>query len=251
MKKFLSFVLAFAFSLSLSLFAFASPVPAFVSDGAELLTDEEEMKLEGRLREVSEAFGAQIAVVTEPTLNGAYIGNYAGLFYDDAGYGYGEERAGVLLLVSMEDPKECYILGNGFAAEAVDDYNIELILDEIVPDLTAGNYASSFSAFADECEYYLNAYVNGTPFQVGQSLAIALVIGLIVSFITVMVLKGQLKSVVRQNQANAYVRRGSLKLTQSGDYFLYRNVTRTAKPQNNDSTGSRGGSSRSGGGRRF
>lgn len=252
MKKILSLLLALFLCATFSTASFAEGSPLFVSDGADLLSDEEESALSQRLQGISEALGAQICVVTEPTLDGADIETYAGSLYDGQGYGYGDDAAGVLLLVSMENPRKCWILGNGFAAVAVDNVVIESILDAIVPDLTAGNYASSFGIFADECEYYLNAHVNGVPFEVGGSLLIALVIGVIVGFVYVMILKGQLKSVKGQSHANVYVKDGSMRLTQSGDYFMYRNVTKTAKPQNNSSTGPRGGgSSRSGGGRSF
>jgi uncharacterized protein len=65
-------------------------------------------------------------------------------------------------------------------------------------------------------------------------------------------MKGKLRSVRRQNEARQYVKEGSMQLTQSGDYFMYRNVTRTPKPQNNSSSRSGGGGgSRSIGGGKF
>lgn len=65
------------------------------------------------------------------------------------------------------------------------------------------------------------------------------------------VLKGQLKSVRMQNAATSYVRPNSMQLTQERDLFLYRNVTRTARPKNNSGSGgsSGGGSHSSTGGR--
>ena len=71
----------------------------------------------------------------------------------------------------------------------------------------------------------------------GKTLIICAVIGIVIGLITVLVLKGQLKSVRMQNQANNYMIPGSMRLTHSADIFLYRNVTRVAKPQNNNSGG--------------
>ena len=62
------------------------------------------------------------------------------------------------------------------------------------------------------------------------------------------VLKGQLKSVRMQNAASSYVRPNSMQLTRERDLFLYRNVTRTARPKNNSGSGSSSGSSGSSGG---
>ena len=249
------FVLLLTLLLSLALFttAFAASSAEFVRDGAELLSEGEENELSARLKSVSETYGAQITVVTLPTLDGENVGVYANTYYDEENLGYGEDRAGVLLLVSMENPRECYILGNGFAATAVDDYTIECILDVIVPDLTAENYAASFQNFADECAYYLDMEVNGVPFDPIGTLGFSLIVGLVIGLVYTLSLKGQLKSVRGQRHANVYVKNGSMKLTQSGDYFLYRHVTRTERPQNTSSGSSRsgGGGARSGGGRGF
>lgn len=62
--------------------------------------------------------------------------------------------------------------------------------------------------------------------------------------------KKQLKSVQKQSKANAYVKAGSMKITKSGDYFMYRNLTKTQR-QKSSSSSSGGGSSRSTGGGSF
>ena len=59
-------------------------------------------------------------------------------------------------------------------------------------------------------------------------------IGLLIGLITVLVMRAQLKSVRPQNAAMSYVIPGSFHLRHSRDIFLYRNVTRTARPKNNN-----------------
>ena len=64
------------------------------------------------------------------------------------------------------------------------------------------------------------------------------------------------KTVRRQPAANSYVVQDSLHLTQQSDLFLYANTTRTARPKDNDRSGSdahsgSGGSSFGGGGGKF
>jgi len=58
---------------------------------------------------------------------------------------------------------------------------------------------------------------------------VSLVIGVVIGFIVVSVLKGQLKSVVHQSGAGSYQQAGSLKLTHSTDIYLYQNTTRVAR----------------------
>ena len=148
------------------------------------------------------------------------------------------------------NPRWVNVVGNGFAAEAVGESEIESVLDAVVGDLSEGRYAEAFQTYAEECAYYLNGHVNGFPFNFGINLLIALVIGLVVSLIVTGIWRAQLKSVRKQRQANVYVKPGSLRLTQSGDYFMYRNVIRTEIPKSNSSSGG-GGVSRSSGGRSF
>jgi uncharacterized membrane protein YgcG len=81
-----------------------------------------------------------------------------------------------------------------------------------------------------------------------QNLLICLVIGIIAGVVVAFILKGQLKTVRKQNQANVYVKPGSMQVTVHNDFFLYRDVTRTKK-QSSSSSGS--GSSRSTGGGSF
>jgi uncharacterized protein len=75
-----------------------------------------------------------------------------------------------------------------------------------------------------------------------------MIAGLIVAF----VMKGQLKSVRKQYQANVYVKQGSMQLNYTRDIFLYRNVTRTKKQERVESSSSgSGGTARSKGGGSF
>ena len=60
-----------------------------------------------------------------------------------------------------------------------------------------------------------------------------IVIGLLIALLVVCVLKGQLKTVRWEDQAANYVVDGSFELTESTDLYLYRRVTRTARPKDN------------------
>jgi len=226
-------------------------IPA-LAVGLQIVSAEEEA-LYIKLAAISETYGAQVAVATVPSLDGADVtlDAFVETVYDRLGYGYGEEHNGVLLLVCM-DPREYRILSNGFAADAITMDYIDSIGDLIVSDLSDAEYAAAFEVYADECAYYLNGYINGFPFNVTGTLILSVVVGFVVGGIVALLLKGQLKSVRKQREANVYVKAGSMKLTQSNDFFLYRTVTRTARPKNtSSSSGSRSGSSRNVGGGSF
>ena len=222
---------------------------AFLYDEADLLNDIEEAALETKLAAVSAAYDAQIVVCTIDSMAGADIDRYLDYLYDTMGFGYGENHDGVLLLVCM-DPREFWTLSNGYAGVAIGNSEIDAIGDAIISDMSDGNYAAAFDEFADQCAYYLDGYINGFPFNVGKNLLISLAIGIAVGLIVVFVLKAQLKSVCKQEKANAYVKKDSMNLTHQSDIYLYRTVSRTKRSSSSSSSGG-GGTARSKGGRSF
>lgn len=217
-----------------------------VWDEAELLNETEVAQLSSKLESISKKYKAEIRVVTLSSMDGGDIDEFLEYLYDESGFGYGENHDGVLLLVCM-DPREYRILSNGFAGEAITSGDIDAIGEAFKSDLSDGNYADAFDTFADKCEYYLDGHINGFPFNTGKSLLICLGIGLVVALIVTGIWKGQLKSVRKQSAANAYVKAGTMQITQSGDFFMYRNVTKTQK-QSSSSSGSSGSSRSTGGG---
>lgn len=246
-RRFLSLVLALALCAMMVLTAYAASDEFLVLDEAGLLTDSEAEALNTKLQNISSTYNAQIVVVTIDTLEGSDIDEFIELVYDEMEFGYGTGHDGALLLVCM-DLREYRILTNGMAQDAMGDFEIELIGDLIVPDLSDGYYADAFNTFADECEYYLNGHLNGFPFEPGATLLIALVIGLVVGVVTALILRGQLRSVHQQRKADVYVKPGSMQLTTCNDFFLYRTITRRKKESNSSSSGSSGSSRSVGGG---
>ena len=230
----------------------AGDVPAAVEDSeeylvfdeADLLSDAEEAALQEKLLGISHSHNAQIVVITIATLNGGDVDGFLNHIYDSMEFGYGENHDGVLLLVCM-DPREFRILSNGLAADAISTFDIDVISEMIKPDLSDGDYADAFNTFADQCDEYLG---DQTTFNVGKHLIICLVIGILAGVIVAFILKAQLKTVRKQNQANVYVQPDSMHLTVHNDFFLYRDVTRTKKESSSSSSS---GSSRNTGGGSF
>lgn len=231
-----------------------APVPEneqLLYDEAELLTDSEEATLVEKLKEVSHACNAQLVVVTIASMDGGDIDSYVDYLYDSMGFGYGEKHDGVLLLVCM-DPREYRILSNGYAGTAIGPDQIDTLCDFMETYLPNGHYTSAFHSFADQSGEFLEYYLMGSPFKVGKSLAISLIIGIIAGLIVAFILKGQLKSVRKQDQAYGYVKPGSMTVNIQYDIFLYRTVTRTKKQKRVESTSSGSGdTARSKGGGSF
>ena len=213
-------------------------------DDADLLSETEEATLLKKLNTASEKYKVDLVIATVESLEGATVENYAGLLYDSYGYGFGEKKDGVLLLVAMEERK-WHILTNGLGNTAITDSEAESIGDAFSSYLTAKDYVNGFNVFIDKCEYQINGEINGFPFPLGRNLLIALAVGFILAFIVTGSWKSKLKSVRNQKNATVYTKEGSMNITVANDFYLYSTVTRKAKPEKS-SSGSSGGSSRGG-----
>ena len=247
-RKIICLFLSLLLCSAVTVFAFEAEKSDFLYDDADLLTEAEETILIEKLSSVSAQYQAQIVIATMSSLDSGNIDDFVDYLYDSMGFGYGENRDGVLLLVCM-DPREYRILSNGYAGVAIDPDDIGKISDEIVGNLSDGDYAGAFDEFADACAYYLDGYINGFPFNAGKSLAISLIIGVVIGLIAASVLKGQLKSVYKQTRAHDYVKKDSMQVNISNDIFLYRTVTQTKKETKSSSDS--GGTARSKGGGSF
>ena len=246
MKRFFSLVFALMLVVMLTVSDSAAQQPRLL-DGANLLTDAEEAELLARLDQVSRELQCDVVIITVRSCEGYSADYVIEQFYDQYGYGYGSNRDGVMLLLSMAE-RDWRILSNGFAANAITPSDIDKIGDQIVPELSAGDYEDAFLEFAELCKYEIEGERYGFPFPWAQSLLISLAVGFVAAFIATAVMRGKLKSVRKQTGARQYTRQGSMHLTHSTDLFLYSTVNRRPRPKetSHSSSGSRGGG---GGGR--
>lgn len=91
----------------------------------------------------------------------------------------------------------------------------------------------AFAADGAEAASYLDDYEDEGEFNLPQMIIISLVVGLVIGLIVALVLKSQLKSVRKRYTAHEYVRAGSVNIRRVGDFYLYRNVVRTKRQNNN------------------
>jgi len=249
MKRYVSLLLI-VLLMCLAVAPAASAASDILVDGADLLTPAEETRLREKLTELADLYKAQIAIITVENTEGLSPDDFINFVYDSYNYGFGPNRDGVMIVVDMGS-RTYRILTNGMANDAIGSDGIDQIGDVIAPNLSDGEYADAFDSFLEECAYYLDGHINGFPFEFGKNLLISLVIALVAALVVTGVLKGQLKTVRSQYAAGDYIKPGSLQVTQASDMFLFRTVTKRAKPKNNSSGGSSSGGGRSVGGGSF
>lgn len=220
-------------------------LPRLVDD-ADLLTDEQEEELESMLDSISESYDCDVAVVTEESIGGQNVTAYADDFYDYYGYGIGEDRSGILLLVAMEE-RNWAMSTCGDAIRIFTDAGLDYISDRFTSYLSDGDYEEAFNTFAQLSEEFIVQGQSGDPYDSDNlpkepmtvfSLLGSIVVGVIIALIVTGVMKGQMKTVRRQAAASSYVRPGSMDVTRSNDIFLYNRVNRVAKPKEKSGGGS-------------
>ena len=222
-------------------------------DGAGVLTEDEDNELEDALEELSlrQSFDVTIASIESlESVNADSMEQYADDLYDYCQFGYGTDRDGVLLLVSVGDRK-WHLSTCGYGITAFTDAGIQYLGQQLTPFMAEGDYAGAFRTFVQWADDYVTAAREGHPYDVNtlpreplslMYLFLALGIGLVLAWVIVGVMKSQLRSVAFQENAASYVREGSMKLTNQRDLFLYRDVHRTEHVEERDSDSS-GGSS--------
>ncbi len=252
-----------------------SVVSRFTDSASDTLTVQQQTELCQKLDNVSERTGYDLLISIQDSINGkseeAYIEDYYGWISVELNI----DRGAVILLIALEE-RIVYIDCADDARYAVSYHDVEDILDAMTDDLSSGDYYSACMTFANKCDQKITAYINQTSSESDENyyppydndnngdynydygegnscdipyLALfSAIVGVVVGFIAVTVMKSKLKSVRRQEEASSYVVPGSMQVTASYDAFLYRNVVRREKPRNNNNGRSGGGFTPRGGG---
>ncbi len=234
-------------------------------DMASLLSDEDVDSLTARLDELSLRQKMDVVIATTNTLEGKSVVAYADDLYDYCSFGYGADRDGLILVISMED-NDWYISTCGYGITAFTDAGIKYIGEQIVPYLSDKDFAGAFATYITLCDEFITQARTDKPYDIGSLprkpmspawILVCLILGLILSCVTVGKMKAKLTTVRAQAAANSYMKNDSMNITDSREMFLYKNVTRTKR--SNESSGGGGssthtsssGTSHGGGGGKF
>lgn len=266
-KKIVSILFAFVLCFCMVLPAFAvtdsTEINGFadeysrVIDYAGVIPQQEEDKLVEQFDEIANRQKVDIVICFTNSLDGKRTSDYAEALYEKYNYGYGENKDGIMLLVSFEN-RDWYIATRGYAIQAFTDAGIQYIGNQIKGDLGEKNYYAAAEYFGRLCDEFITDAKNGNVYDEPMGavdgeddgsvlpppiwILISIAVGVVIAFIIVGSMKRKLHTVNMQAAANNYLKNGSLNITESNDIFLYSNVTKTAKPQDNDSNSGSGSS---------
>ncbi|MED9947806.1 MAG: TPM domain-containing protein [Peptacetobacter hiranonis] len=244
--------------------SFADGDMEYAVDSAKVLTTEELESLKSKLAQISDENNIDVGVVTVDYLDGKSAQEFANNLFEQNKFGKGENRDGILLLVATED-REWAMSTHGSAKEAFNEEGLDFLSGEFLPYLAEDDYYSAFENFTNNARELSAMYVLGDPYgeeeyaddenyPVDENIVeeekginnevwipLSIVMGCAISLVIMMMYKSQLKSVKSESRADDYLM--DMKLVKSQDIFLYRTVTRTMRPknENNSSDFSSGG----------
>ena len=267
MKKFLALILSVFILIPLPVYGSTS-LPRIV-DHADLLTTDEEIYLEKKALQLSTAYDMDVIILTVDSLDGATAEEYADNYFDENGYGIGDDYSGVLFLLSMEY-RDWAMSTCGETIYALTDYGVQQVFYETAGYLSENRYFEAFNAYLDALEPYFSAYMQGEPIDgnIGnyngpgmfipgtaddiiyyeepvqrnfgwyiKKLLLSLLIGVIVAGIALLIMRSKMNTAKAQRDAVNYVSGGAAKITGYRDIFLYSNVKKTRKEQTSSSGG--------------
>lgn len=227
-----------------------------VVDHANLFSNAEEQQLQRKIDGIVQEYGMDVAIVTVNSIGFRSPEMYAADYFDNAGYGVGYGKDGILFLISMGE-RDYATVTHGKAIYVFTDYGLDQMHAHMQPLLSAGQYGDAMMRYLTDAEQYMlnyrqtgSAYDYRNPVQLEspwerlqQAAPIILLAGLGIGLIVAFSLKSQLKSVRRKQNATSYVVNGSFQLTRCQDIYLYTTTTRRKIETNSGGGGGHGGSS--------
>lgn len=263
MKKTLSMIFTLCFICMMNITSFATSThPVRLVDNANILQASEKTTLTNRLNEISQRQNVDVVVVTVNSIGSKDMHTFATDFYVNNHYGMGSNDDGVLLLINMKDRK-FQIVAHGYGSVAFTNAGMDYVIDQLGTKFKKKNYSGAINDFATLSDNFISKAKSGAAydkhnlpkkaFDFGKNILISLGAGAAVAAIVLFILYKQMKNVAMKATADDYLKKDSLKVTQSRDVYLYTHTDRRAKPKNNGDkssmrSSSSGRSFRSGGG---
>lgn len=236
-----------------------------VIDRADLFNSAEVDSMELIISRIEQEHQVDMVVLTANDVPYDYsesmwkVRDYADNFYDNGGYGMGEDDSGMLILLDMNN-RVMWLSTGGVMIEYINDAREEEILDEAYGHLARGSYGNALTAALSKVEKLMDKgraegtflYDEATGKRLGgiynalttAEMLLAAVAGVAVAAVVFLSVNGSynLKGSTYSYDRSA---NASVKLIQDDETFVRQFVNRA--PRNTGSHGPHGGGGRSGG----
>ena len=220
-----------------------------VEDAADLLTDEQEAALAQKLDEISRKHDCDVVIITAKSLGRKEARLFAADYYEYCGYSM---SGGMVMMVCPEERDYAFV-GTGKCYDITKNSWVTYHLKKVVVEehLSKDEYAAAFNVFAEKSDEFMTNVENGKPpykenlISTTFAAIVAAIVGLIGGGSRSKRMEMKLNSVEHKYGASDYVDRGSLKIVNKGDVFLYSDVVKTEIVRDDDRSSSSSSSSAS------
>lgn len=145
---------ALCLALVLAMIPCAALAAAQVVDDAGLFTASAIRKMETIISRIQEQYQMDVVVLTSYEPDYKDTQDFADLYYENHGYGMGEDDAGLLYLIDMRNRVPC-ISTTGTMADYITDSRLEELFDCSYDALAAGLYGDSTITLLERLESFL------------------------------------------------------------------------------------------------
>lgn len=225
----------------------------YIFDNSDLLTFDEWEKLEARAADISQRHGCGVYVAFVDDFTEYGYGNdvYKTTYqlYHANELGMGDNRDGIIILLSMADRDYAMFVYGTYAETAFNSYGQEKLEKAFLGNFKEDDWYGGVSNYLSTCDEYLTRADAGKPVRESPALliAIAVVASCLLSGAICLFLKRSMKTVHQKVEANEYVAPGGLQLSKQYDRYTHTTEVRS-KISSSDDSSSSGTSSCSGGG---
>lgn len=163
--------------------------PRIVNDFANILSQDQEAKLEQKLVAFDDSTSTQIAIVTLADLDGEPASSFAPALAEKWGIGQKDRNNGLLILVSMSNPREVFIATGYGLEEFVPDATAKRIVDEhMLPYFKKSSYYEGLDLATTDLEQLLKGTFKGFGKKKGRRGGLGIPPWIIVVFIILFVI---------------------------------------------------------------
>lgn len=227
----------------------------YVFDVSDLLSYEEWDELESRAAAISEHqhCGVYFALVDDYRDYGdgdVYEVTYQ--LYHSNQLGIGDDRNGIFVLLSMNERDYAMFVYGEYAEYAFDEFGQERLEERFLGTFGDDDWYGGISNYLDACDEFLTKAQEGEPVRPAYWMQcfIATGVSCLVAGVICFFLMGRMKTVHKKTEANAYLTKGGLNLTEQYDRYTHTTETSTKIEKDNSSSSQSesggGGSGRSG-----
>lgn len=218
----------------------------YICDTELLLTDSEWISLEELAEQISRQYQCAVYFVTVDDYT--YYGD--GSIYEVAkeiyltyDLGWGTEKSGVLLLLSMAE-RDYTLIAYGYGNTAFTDYGKDYLSEQFLDDFADDDWAGGCRDYLTTCGSLLKQARAGNPLDITSRIRtwhlvlISLILGFAVALVICLFWQASAKKAVKRSaEAGHYLTQGGVQITQRDDCYSHTTQTRTKIEKSSGSSG--------------